>query len=613
MLLTRLTERAARQPGPAFHRDRRCHWQLNIDSTAGAGMLRPLIDQDGRGANHTTPMMGRTVDIVAMLTCDKPSYALGWGTHSRARQRHAAFVDLHDRWATSEPEDPIAQAIAAFYRAGGVATLASPSEMTDEDLVLLSVDGQWAYRAPTLSRFWFGEVTRVKGRGRNGLCLVCGQVGPLAQTVPNVIAGKLVPEATPTGAALVTVNADSIGYDNTTGLQHTPICMSCSDAFVQGLTMELSSPHSRVGLGQTARTTWWTTVDEVFTGANWLEEPPTPQDIAHFVDSVRAGTLEKAPDDTAFCALTVTGCTGRISVVDWREYTIGAIREHIADWWEDHEISTHRGPGYFSITRLTTACGRWDKTTSSYMPPPKAGEKKNDPHRPPWLRRDLLQTAYRGDRPPAALIGHLLHRIRSDQHIDAVRAALLRLAHNRSTKDSSMTPGLDPTHNDTAYLAGRLFALHAGAQIAAHRYRSGKPGDAEGEDRRSKINTTYENRHLAGAITKPQAAVVAGQRDLPAWLKVLHRERPGLAAWFEREIAAVINMVEPETDFPAVASLAQQSQFILGFWHQRSRRSAKTAVTSEAENDEPVEAAGATTNDLPVTEEDPFAELGITV
>ncbi|MGH3913696.1 MAG: type I-C CRISPR-associated protein Cas8c/Csd1, partial [Pseudonocardiaceae bacterium] len=235
MLLQRLVEYAQQHNEVApFHRERLFSWQINLDN---AGRLRstklqqlmPTDPKDKRRAvPHTTPSSVRTVGIAANLAADDVQYVLGWGDPdtkpARVTQCHAAFVDLIRRWADSDEGklDPVARAVAAFYRSGAVDDLRKEDDYTAKQGVVINVDGRSAHLAESVVPFWSAEVARRKGGGVEGLCLVCGQVCPLLYTVPGKLPKRLVPGAS-NDAALVSINERVFGYGLDTQLGSTPL------------------------------------------------------------------------------------------------------------------------------------------------------------------------------------------------------------------------------------------------------------------------------------------------------------------------------------------------------------------------------------------------------
>src|SRR5690606_15941671 len=119
-----------------------------------------------------------------------------------------------------------ARAIAAFYAAGHHRAISPPEKCSRTDLVAFEVNGQIASDHESAQRFWAKVAAGRKGLGRSGLCLVCGQVRDLLQTIPQQIPRRLLPGATQ-NASLVSVNEAVHGYELTKFLAYTPICITC--------------------------------------------------------------------------------------------------------------------------------------------------------------------------------------------------------------------------------------------------------------------------------------------------------------------------------------------------------------------------------------------------
>jgi CRISPR-associated protein Csd1 len=144
--------------------------------------------------------------------------------------------------------------------------------------------------------------------------------------------------------------------------------------------------------------------------------------------------------------------------------------------------------------------GRWLRDQQHYA---DFGAKGAD--RPDGVQRDLSRTALHGVPLPSSLLVHVVHRIRTDGCLDDARPSLIRLALTRSSRTAERPmPDLDPSNTDPAYVAGRVFAALEQIQYDV----------SEG-----RLNTTYGDRYVAGAITNPQTALVNGRRDTNAWLR----------------------------------------------------------------------------------------------
>ncbi|MGH3796754.1 MAG: type I-C CRISPR-associated protein Cas8c/Csd1 [Pseudonocardiaceae bacterium] len=578
MLLQRLVE-YAEQHGEAtpFHRERLFSWQLNLtgDGTLRSPDLQPLTEVDAKGRSravpHTTPSTVRTVGVAANLAADDVQYVLGWGDPdtkpTRVTQCHAAFVDLTQRWADSDEGkgDPMAQAVAAFYRSGALAKLRRPEDYTAKQGVLISVDGRRAYDAPSVVPFWSAEVARRKGGGAEGLCLVCGQVRPLLDTVPGKIPARFVPGAS-NDAALVSINERVFGYGLGTQLGSTPLCVVCGEAMTAALVDVLSSRNIASYGGQDSRLAWWVT-GEADPGYVDLLDGPDPERVTALLQAVHSGRKPSRDEEKeVFCSLAVGGNVARVMVRDWVQMPLPELKENIARWFTDHEIATRWDDRrrHHGVSRFALVTGRWLRDRKRYA---DFGAKAAD--RPDGVQRDLLRAAIRGVPLPPSLLAHLVHRVGTDGRLDEPRAALIRLALTRpdSAREKPM-PDLDQTNTDPAYVAGRLFAALAQMQYDV----------SDG-----KLNTTYSDRFFSGAVTNPRAAIVNGRRDANAWLRKLRRTKRGAAVNHDKRLDELFGLLDAGVGLPARTTLRQQSMFLLGYHHQRAHHFASRSVAAAPE------------------------------
>ncbi|MCA1194606.1 type I-C CRISPR-associated protein Cas8c/Csd1 [Saccharopolyspora sp. 6V] len=587
-----------------FHRVRECQWELDIRTDRGEiteARLTPLADEtdEGKGPGYPVPTLYRSSKVDPLLAADTVQYVLGWADEkanvARTAQYHSAFADLIQRWSGSShaTDDPIAQALGRFYREHRVATVERPDEFTSNQRVLLAVDGQAAHEADSVPPFWFDEVLRRKGTGTSGTCLVCGQISPLLSRIPLPISGKLVPGAS-NEAVLVSINERVFGYDLSEALHHVPVCATCGDALSAGLE-DLLERDSITLRGQDSRTAWWLVNPKIPTHIDALDKPDQEQ-IRHLLYSVwkpdetdGAGRLDEESLGM-FYALSVGGNRSRIMIRDWIEMPLIQLESNIRDWFLDHETEPAWPDGHrmHGIKDLARCLGRWEARRGRYV---DFTDRSSD--RPRYIIRELHRCALRKKPLPPALRAHLVHRISSDGHVDDRRAALIRLALNRSasTKENrSMPPGLDPDHRDPAYLAGRLFAVLAQLQAAANNNREANQDDPDAEQQQE-LNTTYTDRFFAGAARNPCTALVTGRLDAKAWFSKLRRTgRGGLSTHFEKQLHAIYGLIDATDGLPATNNLQQQEQFILGYHHERAARPTKTEPGAEEEpTDQPTD------------------------
>lgn len=573
MLLQRLREYTRENlNAPPFHRERGFSWRLDLDSS---GRLRStnlgaMSELDAKGKSrpvrHAVPSAVRTVGVAANLAADDVQYALGWSDTNTKPDRvaacHSAFVDLIQRWADSTHgrTDPIAQAVAAFYRSDGPTTVRCDGSFTAKDGVLIVVDGEPAYRAESIVPFWSEEIARRKGSDHVGLCLVCGLVRPLLDTVPGKIPSRMVPGAT-NDAALVSINERVFGYDLTTKLGASPLCQGCAEDITTGLVGVLDSRHA-ADYGSDSRLTWWLPGHGNDRVVRLLFEP-TPEDVTDLIASIHHGRRRRRPEGD-FCSLTVGGNVARVMVRDWVEMPLDQVEHNIAAWFDDHQIASEWGKRRtHSVGQLVWATGRAIGRDNFVRFDAKAA------HRPHEAYRTLVRAAIRQTPLPPGLLAHVVNRVRNDGQLGDLRAALLRLALVRApTIREKPMPDLDETNRDPAYVAGRLFAAYESVQYAAY----GK-----------ELNTTYRDRYFAGALNNPRAALVNGERDAAAWLKRLRREKK--AARHEERIDELTKLLDAHNPIPARMTPRDQALFLVGYHHQRAHQIA-AARAARAEKEE---------------------------
>jgi CRISPR-associated protein Csd1 len=578
---------------PRFYTQRSFHWQLDLDSSGAplSDELLDLTDPEDKarrfGVTHAAPAIRRSFGHVPLLGADDIQYILGWADKKTKPTRAAAclagFVAAVDRWFGEYPEDSAATALRAFYAEGRHATIRQPERWTSKDGVVITVDGVPVIETRSLQQTWVRMVEARKGGDDGpgtGQCIVCGSHGQLLNRLPQGLPKSLVPGAT-NDPALVSVNEPIFGHVFAIDLGSSPICIDCGDRSVVNLRTLAESGDTRTATpgsrrrfgslhvrGQQTRLVWWVVGERDFSGIDLLQTLDA-EELGRLLRSVvLSGTAPHAVlDASRFCALTISGSFSRVVVRDWIDRPLRDIEANIRDWFIDHEITPAfpNRPTHQSLFRFVLALGRWQADENAYSPLPKAG--KNDPHRPPDVQRGLLEAALRRRTLPPSLMAHLVIRIRTDQHLDDPRAALLRLALSRTHPTSPEEvivprPGLDESLDDPAYLAGRLMAVLGSIQYAASR----RPADDNGHG----PNTTFEDRYLAGAIGNPGVAIVQGRQQAVAWLKKLRRDRPGAAVRLEHALSDLFDRFEAVRGMPGRTSIAEQARFILGYHQQRS-------------------------------------------
>lgn len=577
-----------------YHAPARFIWQLDLnpDGSLASRELTPLFTPrevrgkitEERGRIVTVPRMTRTRGVSPMLGADDIAYVLGWvhdapdpgdAATTRAydkivrdtRQRREAWSALTRQWAASPAaaDDPIPRALVNFIE-NGIDQVLQPAEWSAKDGIIIHVGLAPAHAAQSAVPFWTQYVERTKGSGRISLCLICGMNGPVVDTFAQPVKGSLIPGGQTSGVAPVSVNEAAYGYGLRRGLQQVPICLSCAQAIPTSLN-HLLSDSARAHHSSDAATTWWVDGASDFDPLSELS-PTQDSAVAALIERVRSGRgTRHVLDLEQFYAVTLEANHSRMVVCDWTHLPLITLQENILAWFADGRVqplSAH-GQTYQPLWLLANATGRYDPDTGRYLSPFDRGGRH------PHAIAEILQNAALHRCPlPRDLASHVVQRVVADRRVDAPRIALLRLYLIRSqpSKETPM-PGLDQSNTEPAYLLGRLMSVYEDTQYAA---ATADGGHAP--------NATFVDKYLAGAITSPRLVLTAGGRQAPAWLSKLRRNNRG---WFhQREIDAIIALLDPSDPGPIRATLDQQALFLLGYHHQRAHSSAaRTAAAVE--------------------------------
>jgi CRISPR-associated protein Csd1 len=567
MLLTRLAEHAAHRSDlpPGYYRTRTIRWVITIrgDGTPAATGLEDLGGSDQpAGLPLAAPYVYRSGQRPpATLLADTLQYVFGLPAaatapaRAEAERRHRDYVALLARWRDSAPEDEVARAVLTFVEAGYQRSMTVPADAKPSDVAAIMVDGQWAHLRESAITCWAGVVRERKSSAAGtGICLVCGDEGPLLDTIPQSVKSGAIPAGTARArdAQLVSVNKPAQGRGGKIQLASIPVCARCGSAAMSALNALLADPAHRYRSADSVLT-WWLREPSEFNPLEWLNQPE-PGQVRKLIGELSNPHRQPAAggvDTNAFYGLTLSVNQSRVVVRDWLEVPLSQIQHRIGDWFADHQMTDlwRDGPHVVPLWMLARSAGRWSSENGQqrYL---AAGM----PH---GCERDLLLTALKGTRPPGHLLPHLLQRIRADGHVDLPRAALLRLILTRTPhipKEACM-PSLDPDAPYPAYQCGRMFAVLEQIQRAALG---------------GNVNTTIADKFLPAATVTPRAVLVMLKKNSAGHLKRLRRTSPGAHNALSRRLDEILGHLDAGRNFPPVLGVEGQAQFILGYHHQRA-------------------------------------------
>lgn len=383
------------------------------------------------------------------------------------------------------------------------------------------------------------------------LCLVTGKH---SKTV-EVTTATMIPGSQAT-AKLVAFQVNS-GYDSygKTKGNNAPISEDAEFAYTTALNHMLRpDSHNKFMVGNRTFLFWASSASQAAKESEYslfalLGRPETDDDDPNRrIELVRStfmaiynGKLSADKDDT-FYILGLAPNSARIAVVYWNEMPLrdfaGVISRHFEDM-EMVDIRKEKKPyvGLHSILGSVTLGGK----SSDVIP--------NMPDA-------VVKSIFQGLPYPISLFQSCLRRVRAEQSINVVRAAIMKAYLNRLNDNNhkNIERMLDKENNNQGYLCGRLFAVLENLQYAANKQDS--------------IRSSYMN----AASSTPAAVFSTILKLSNSHYGKLSKENKGLAVFFDNQKKEIMAMIQ---DFPTTLDLGDQGRFFLGYYHQKCYRENK--------------------------------------
>ena len=383
------------------------------------------------------------------------------------------------------------------------------------------------------------------------LCLVTGKH---SKTV-EVTTATMIPGSQAT-AKLVAFQVNS-GYDSygKTKGNNAPISEDAEFAYTTALNHMLRpDSHNKFMVGNRTFLFWASSASQAAKESEdslfaLLGRPETDDDDPNRrIELVRStfmaiynGKLSADKDDT-FYILGLAPNSARIAVVYWSEMPLrdfaGVISRHFEDM-EMVDIRKEKKPyvGLHSILGSVTLGG---KSSDAIPNMPDA----------------VVKSIFQGLPYPISLFQACLRRVRAEQSINVVRAAIMKAYLNRLNDNNhkNIESMLDKENNNQGYLCGRLFAVLENLQYAANKQDS--------------IRSSYMN----AASSTPAAVFSTILKLSNSHYGKLSKENKGLAVFFDNQKKEIMAMIQ---DFPTTLDLGDQGRFFLGYYHQKCYRENK--------------------------------------
>ena len=373
------------------------------------------------------------------------------------------------------------------------------------------------------------------------LCSVIGKYSKIVETTT----ATMIPGSSQATAKLVAFQINS-GYDSygKSKGHNAPISEEAEFAYTTALNHLLrSDSHNKFMVGSRTFLFWTSSNSEasklsensLFALLGRADDPNKRIELVRrtFM-SIYNGTLSANKDDKFFI-LGLAPNSARIAVVYWNELPLREFAGLISKHFTDMEIVDTRKDkkpyvGLHSILGNVTL-----------------GGKSSDAS--PNLPDAVVKGIFQGLPYPASLFQACIRRIRAEQSVNIVRAAIIKAYLNRLTDNNNKKIDimLDKENQNQGYLCGRLFAVLDKIQE-----------DANG------IHSIRE-RYMNSASATP-AMVFATILNLSG--HHLEKLNAGGQVFYEKLKQEIISKLDAN-GFPAHLDLQDQGRFFVGYYHQR--------------------------------------------
>jgi len=495
------------------------------------------------------PPQKRTSGISSYYMWDKTDYVFGCTAKKEDTSvwtpRHfAAFKKLLADVSGNSMDEGI-RAVMRFAESWdprNAPKLPNWTDMAGKNIVFqLDGDLRFVHDRTPVKQAWVKYFTHAaQQEADEAVCLVTGERGKVARLHPPIFG---VADAHTAGAGIVTFNKDKTAFTSYAKEQNlnAPVRMDAAFAYATALNFLLrAGSRQKMQIGD-ATTTFWAERDspvEGFFGVLLDPRDTTAEDteVRLFLEAVKEGKLPHTIDPVVrFYVLGLSANGPRLSVRFWYASTVEDVSAKLGQHFRDLSMvkSFQSDPEYPGMWRLL-------RETSNQ-------KSKDGP--PPLLGGAVMQAILRGTPYPQELLSAVIGRIRAEQNVNYLRAAILKAVLVRKKRllnqGVEVSMALDRENKNVAYLLGRLFAVLERAQQDAI------PG----------LNTTIKDRFYGSASATPRIV-------FPQLLRLAqhHMAKAEHGKFRDKQIEEILCDVH---EFPAHLGLDQQGLFAIGYYHQR--------------------------------------------
>jgi len=503
----------------------------------------------------------RAVNIAANFMWDNTGYVLGSdnkGKPERSKETFDAFKNLQNDIGEGLDDEGVIAVLRFLdsWNPEDAPKLEYWDDMVNGANLVFQLDGEFGYvhERPKVKDAWLRHCS-ANSSEVVATCLVCGEKKPVARLHPKI---KGVRGSQSTGAAIISFNlAAFLSYGKEQSF-NAPVSEDIAFSYTTALNHLLSfDSRQKIQIGNTT-TIFWTEREspvEGFMGLilNPQDDSGDLKEVRDFLEAVRDG--KKLPQeigdaDIKFYILGLSPNASRLSVRFWHVSTVGDISAKIGQHFRDLSIirnydSDPEFPGMWQLLRETAVLRKSENIS-------------------PVLSGAIIRSIMTGAAYPQSLMVAIIGRIRADQEINYLRAAMLKACLVRKYRinriSREVTMALDRENTNIAYRLGRLFAVLEKAQ------KDAIPG----------ANTTIKNRYYSSASATPSIV-------FPQLLRLSqhHIQKADYGYVADKMIEEIMQDV---CEFPAHLSLDDQGLFAIGYYHQR--KDFYTKSDNKEDNDE---------------------------
>ena len=551
-------------------------YALEIDENGKLLDIHSLMTEQQRGKKTvidgtimSMPTIGEAKGngIKSNFLWENASYLLGIDMKGKPLRTESCFLAAKELHLSllQNIDEPCAVAICSFFRNWDYKSAESNQivakyleEFKKGANITFLVGNVLASQIPDIQSAWKYIDDNAPDDCSNQMrCIVTGEKVIPARTHPTI---KHVKDAK-AEAMLVSFNAKAFeSYDREQNY-NAPVGKYAAFAYTSALNYLLSDSKHTKYIGDAAVVYWAKDGSEQCRAAfsavmDGGDDKITDKDLNDMMSAVSAGRpfdwdgLPLSPEND-FYVLGISPNAARLSVRFFYRNTFGGFVSNIKKHYDDIYIA----PDGHSPENIWT----WMLLRETVNP------NANDKTPSPQMAGETMGAILTGGRYPATLYGQAMLRIRAERKVSRGRAAIIKAYLIRNCDDKkyreAATVSLNEQNTDTAYILGRLFSALESIQDSA----SGA--------------TTVKDMYFNSACATPSAVFPQLMKLEKSHMKVLKREKPGLAVNYDKLVGELMNTLGDH--FPKHLSMNDQGAFILGYYHQTQKRYEKKDTTAE--------------------------------